>query len=138
MMSIRPLRRLIGVALTWAVLWLTLWSIVGVIIGLADPDSLDPEEGALILVIFGPMGLFTGVVFGLLLSIGARGTIGVDRPAWRVAALGVAATAIVQVAYLGHGDQGLAANIKMALLFSAIGGVVTTGWLALARRCGAC
>jgi hypothetical protein len=38
-----------------------------------------------------------------------------------------------RLAYLGHGDQGLAANIKMALLFTACGGVVTLVWFAIAR-----
>ena len=42
-------------------------------------------------------------------------------------------SAIVQMAYLGHGDAGLVANIKMALLFSAIGGVIAIAWLAIAR-----
>ncbi len=41
--------------------------------------------------------------------------------------------AIVQLGYLGHGDQGLAANIMVAALFSAVGGVVTLMWLVMVR-----
>ena len=43
-------------------------------------------------------------------------------------------SAIVQLAYLNHGDVGLAANIRMALLFCAFGGVVTMVWVVMARR----
>jgi hypothetical protein len=82
---------------------------------------------------FGPMGFFSGVAFGLLLSIGGRGRPLFERSLARVAGSGILGTAIVQVAYLGHGDAGLAANIQMALLFAAFGGVVAIVWLAMAR-----
>ena len=54
------------------------------------------------------------------------------NPPIHVAAWGMLGCAIVQLGYLGHGDQGLAANIMMALLFSAVGGVVTLMWLVMA------
>ena len=74
------------------------------------------------IAIIGPMGLFSGVAFALLLR--ARRGAMADVSLMRCADLGFLATAIVQVAYLGHGDAGLAANIKMAVLFSVIGGVI--------------
>jgi hypothetical protein len=47
--------------------------------------------------------------------------------------LGIVATAIVQLVYLGHGDQGLAANLSTAALFSIVGGIVTIAWLGIDR-----
>lgn len=128
------LRPLFGIALGWAALWLAFWTIVGVVIGVVDPDSIDPGEGWMVVFVLGPMGLFSGVAFGLLLSVGARGTAHTELPVIGVAARGFLACAIVQTAYLGHGDVGLVANIKMALLFSAIGAVITLVWLVLARK----
>jgi hypothetical protein len=127
-------RRVLGIGLAWATLWLALWTIVVVMIGVLDPDSIDPGEGPMVMLsILGPMGLFSGVAFGILLSIADRGRSAVDRSMIRVAAYGILASAIVQLPYLGHGDSGLAANIQMAMLFCAFGGLVTLAWLVMAR-----
>lgn len=132
---ISTLRRVSGIGLAWAILWLAFWAIVGVIIGIVDPDSIDPGEGPMVVAaILGPMGLFSGVAFGILLSIGGRGRTAIDLSLIRVAGWGILGSAIVQLAYLDHGDLDLAANIKMALLFCAFGGVVTMVWLVMARR----
>ena len=128
------LRRVLGIGVTWAFLWLVLWAMVGVIIGIADPDSIDPGDASGLMIVFGSMGLLTGISFGSILSFGGRDRAIVDLPLIRAVASGILACAIVQVAYLGHGDQGLIANIKMALLFSAIGGIVTVVWLVIAQR----
>jgi hypothetical protein len=54
---------------------------------------------------------------------------------WRnVLAWGVAATAITQTLYLGHGDQGLLANIQLAMIFSLLGGIIASAWLLIARQ----
>ena len=88
----------------------------------------------MLVAIFGPMGLLTGIAFAVLLTLRANGRKVLDLPLIRVACWGTLSTAVVQLAYLGHGDAGLAANIQMALLFAAFGGVVTTVWLVMARR----
>ena len=36
------IRRTLGIGLTWGVLWLTVAIGIGLIIGLIDPDSIDP------------------------------------------------------------------------------------------------
>ena len=79
------------------------------------------------------MGLLSGVAFGVLLFIDSRSRPSVDLSPGRVAGWGILASFIVQLAYLGHGDLGLAANLKTALLFSASGGLVTLVWLVMAR-----
>jgi hypothetical protein len=127
-------RRVFGIGVVWAVLWLAFWGIVAGVIAVLDPDSIDPGEPLMFVFVFGPMGLLTGVAFGILLTIREKGRIVVDLPMARVAGWGILSTAVVQLAYLGHGDAGLAANIMMALLFAAFGGVVTAVWLVMARR----
>ena len=132
--AIRTLRRVLGIGLAWAVLWAALWTIVFVIIGIVDPDSIDPGEGPMIVAaILGPMGLLSGVAFATLSSIVPRGRSSMDLPLMRAVALGILGSAIVQLAYLGHGDMGLAANVKMALLFAVFGGGVTVVWLVMSR-----
>ena len=42
---------------------------------------------------------------------------------------GVAGTAIVQQAFLGHGDAGLAADTQMALVMSGFGGIIAAALL---------
>jgi hypothetical protein len=70
------------------------------------------------------MGFLSGLAFaGLLFAFGGAGA-----SLFRAVGRGVFGTALVQLAYLGHGDQGLLANLQMALLFSAIGGLVTMAW----------
>lgn len=130
---ISALRRALGIGLGWGGLWLGGWAIVAAIIAVVDPDSLDPGEGAMGLVVFGPMGLFSGIVFALLPAMRPTGRSASVSVA-RVAGWGFLACAIVQSAYLGHGDMGLVANVKMALLFSAFGSLVAVAWFAIARR----
>ena len=107
---------------------------VGTTIAILDPDSIDPGEGTMFIVIFGPMGFFSGVAFGIIASIDGHWTGIAGRSLIRVAGWGILGSAIVQLAYLGHGDVGLAANLKMALLFTALGGAVTVVWLLIARN----
>ena len=133
MKAISALRRVLSVGLEWAVLWAALWAIIGVIIGIVDPDSIAPGEGLAAAVVLGSMGFFSGVAFSMLLSVGGRGSAGIEPSLTRATGCGILGSAIVQLAYLGHGDLGLAANIRMALLFSAFGGVVTMAWFAMAR-----
>ena len=130
----RTSRRVLGIGLAWATLWLGFWLILLGIIGVLDPDSIDPGEGAPgMAAIFGPMGPLSGVVFGVLLQLRNGDRSFDDVPGLPVVGWGMLATAGVQVLYLGHGDAGLAANTKMALLFTVIGGIVTTAWLPIAR-----
>lgn len=126
------LRRVAGIGLAWGVLWIAVAAVAGTIIGIVDPDSIDPGEPIAAVIIFGPMGFLSGVVFALLLG-GSRSAAS-DVSLARSASIGFMATAVVQVAYLGHGDAGLAANLMMALLFSAVGAVVAAMWLILARQ----
>jgi len=130
-MKIMP-RRVVGIAVVWATLWLAFWVVIGTIIGLVDPDSMDPGEPVGMVAIFGPMGPLSSGAFAGLLALGARDAS--RRPSFfRIAGFGVLGTAIVQLAYLGHGDNGLLANVQMAMLFSVIGGIITAVWFVVTR-----
>jgi len=126
------LRRVFGIGLSWAVLWLGLWVGVGAIIGIVDPDSIDPGDSEGLVKTMGSMGLLAGLAFGILMSKG-RSRPSVDHSLIRAAAYGLLGSAIAQLPYLDHGNLGLAANIKMALLCTVIGGIVTVVWFGLDR-----
>ncbi len=131
---IEILRRVMGIGLAWGIAWTVVAMIVVVIIGIADPASIGPGEGPWgATAIFGPMGIFSGVAFAILLSIVGRGTVRPDLSLAQAAGWGILGSAIVQLAYLGHGDEGLVANVKMALVFCVFGGAVATVWLGAAR-----
>lgn len=126
------MKRIAALASTWGAMWLLLWVIVLGTIAWFDPDSVDEgDDIGMFVLIFGPMGLFTGLVFAFLLVKFSRA----PRPSlMHAAGLGVLATALVQILYLGHGDMGLIANLRLALVFSAVGGVVTIVLWPVARR----
>lgn len=79
-------RRLLGPArlmTAWFVLWAGFWAAFFVMIGLADPGSIDPGEPEAIARIFTWLGLASGVIFGLLANwaglSGRTGEIGIVR-----------------------------------------------------------
>ena len=82
---ISSLPRVLGIGLSWTILWGVFWAIVAVIIGVVDPDSLDPGEGPMAVAILGSMGLLSGVAFGVLLFIDSRSRPSVDLSPGRVA-----------------------------------------------------
>jgi hypothetical protein len=128
-------RRVLGTGLVWSVVWIAAAIILILIIGVVDPDSIDPGEGPLVAAaIFGPMGFMSGVAFAILSTIGDRGRTKSELSVTRAARWGFLGTAIAQLVYLNHGDLGLVSNIKMALMFSAFGGAVAMVWLVTARR----
>lgn len=91
---LRKLRGLIGVGLTWGILWAAIIAVIGMVIVVVDPDSIDPGEGPLIAgAIVGFQGFVAGVGFGILLSFAeVRKTI-LDLSLIRVAIWGMLASA---------------------------------------------
>jgi hypothetical protein len=127
-------QRTLGIGLAFGCLWLASGLLLGSVIGIVDPHSIDPGDLKGLVLIFGSMGLLSGVLFAVLTALAERGTPPAGLSLGRTAVWGVLATAIVQVLYLGHGDAGLAANIQMALVLSAFGGVMAGTWLLITRR----
>ena len=65
----RKLRGMFGVGLTWGVGWAIVMFIIGSIIGIVDPDSIDAgEEPWRLAGLVGMVGFISGSVFALILS----------------------------------------------------------------------
>lgn len=122
------------IALTWGCLWLLCAALLFLALAIIDPDSIDDGEVEDAIFILGPMGILSGFAFAFLTSIGNQIAKVIDLYFLRTVSLGFVGSAIVQVFYLGHGDAGLAANIGMAVVFSAFGSMISVIWLVLARR----
>jgi len=126
-------RRVLQIGVAWAVTWSIAAILLMVVVGFVDPDSIDPGEGPLrAVMIFGPMGAISGIAFALLWSRAGRSD-SIVHAILRAAAVGFASSFIGQLAFLGHGDQGLVANIQLALVFSAFGSLVAIGWFLASR-----
>ncbi|HYN08191.1 MAG TPA: hypothetical protein VES67_12435 [Vicinamibacterales bacterium] len=104
------------IGVTWGVVWFAAWIAIGTLIAILDSDSIDPGDTEGMIIVLAPMGLLTGIAFGILLSLADSGTSVINLSLPRAVLWGVLGCALVQVFYLGHGDQGLAANIGMALM----------------------
>jgi hypothetical protein len=78
----------------------------------------------------GPMAFFSGLAFAFLFLRNRA----MSPSLVRAIGYGILGAAIVQIAYLGHGDAGLVPNIMMALVFAAFGGLVSVLWFVLWRR----
>jgi hypothetical protein len=129
-----PIRQVLGLGLAWAVLWLILGFLFTAVIGVADPDSIDPGDTEGMIKVFSLMGFLSGVAFALATALAVPAITLTDLSVFQTAAWGVLSTAIVQIGFLGHGDSGLFANIMEALLFCVFGALIAMSWLAIARR----
>ena len=68
---LRRLRGALGVGLTWAVGWAVVVFLIGTVIGIVDPDSIDAGEAPLrmALTIIAPVGLISGLFFAVFMSV---------------------------------------------------------------------
>lgn len=124
------MRRVLATGGIWGLIWSIAILILLAVIGVVDPDSIDPGEGPLMaLFIFSPMGFFSGVVFALLNRRAAE-----HASLARTASLGFLGSVLVQIPYLGHGDAGLVANTQLALVFAGFGACAALLWRVIARR----
>lgn len=66
---LRKLRGMFGMGLTWGVGWAMVLFMIGTVIGIVDPDSIDAgEEPWRMSLLVGSVGFFSGSVFALILS----------------------------------------------------------------------
>lgn len=112
----RSLRGDIANAGAWSAIWFVGVMFVGGVIGIGDPDSLDPGDTAGMAMVMGVIGVLSGAAFSALVRIDDYRPAGPRCMSTRaILACGFAGTAIIQTALLGHGDAGLTANVSMAL-----------------------
>jgi len=70
---LRRCRGALGISIAWGAVWAAIFAALTVVIGIVDPDSIDPGETvARIAWIGGVFGLVSGAVFSLLLSLAER------------------------------------------------------------------
>ena len=124
---LRKLRGAIGVGLTWGVLWALIAFALGVIIGVVDPDSIDPGEEPWIMgAIVGTTGFVCGLVFSAILAFAEdRKTIR-DLSPWRAALWGMLGSAALPL-LTGMQDS-------VALNTVPLGALFASGSILIARR----
>ena len=121
------LRRLLGIGLIWGVLWAVLAMALGTVIGVIDPDDIDPGEEPIVLApIIGLVGSICGVIFGGLLSVVERRQTVLGLPLLRVAMWGtLVAVALPLVAGKG---------IPEMLVSGPVGAVSALASVAMMRK----
>jgi len=124
---LRNLRGVLGIGLTWGIVWAAVTISVGMIIGVVDPDSIDPGEEPIVL---GPMvglvGFISGLVFSGLLSIAERRKTIIELSLSRVAMWGILVSAALPLL--------TGKDIRMMLFLGPLGAVSALASVAIARR----
>ena len=123
---LRKLRGLVGVGLTWGLGYAALMGFLWAVIGIADPDTIGPDEGLLrVSAIIGGVGFLSGLVFGALMSLAETRKTILELSLTRVAVWGMAGAAAFPL-LTGRASQ-LIWTVPLGAIFSA-------GSVALARR----
>lgn len=123
----RKLRGIAGMAALWSIGFVLFWFVLGTVIRLVDPPSIDSGEGPLGLApLFAALGAIAGTVFGVVLSFGERKRTLADLKLSRVALWGAIGGAAMPL-LLGKPLGNLA-------VFAPLGGLLASGSLLLARR----
>lgn len=133
-------RRLLGPArlmTAWFVLWAGFWGAFFVMIGMADPGSIDPGEPKAIARIFTWLGLASGVIYGCLANLTAGRGISIARCAfWGAAAAALPPVMLAKFnQLLVMAPVGAAIGGALAFVGSRAGALEHDGgaWLAAAR-----
>jgi hypothetical protein len=127
MTSLRWWRGFLGTGLTWGVMWGAVFATIGLIVGIVDPDSIDPGEGPGRIAAIGALyGLVSGAVFSLILSIAERRRAIGELSLARTAVWGAVAAAVFPLLTP-------AAN-SMLVFLCPIGAALAAGSVTLAKR----
>jgi hypothetical protein len=124
---LRKLRGMLGVGITWAVGWGIVMFILGTIIGIVDPDSIDPgEEPWRLALMVSTVGFISGSAFALILSSAERRKSVKDLSTWRAALWGA----------LGGAALPLLTTMNDSVLLNTIplGAIFAASTVAIARR----
>lgn len=124
---LQKLRGVMGIGLTWGILWAAIGTAVALVIGVLDPDSIDPGESPIIMgAIIGFVGLVSGVGFGILLSVGESRKAIRDLSLSRAAMWGILGSAALPL--LTTMDNGL------ILITCPLGAAFAAASVAIARK----
>lgn len=124
---LRRCRGALGFGVTWGVAWAAIFGALGLIIGVVDPDSIDPGEEPIRIAWIGALlGFVSGGAFAVLLSL-ADGRKTIRRLSLSRAALwGALGSAVFPLL--------TPANNSMLLFICPIGAALAAGSVAIARR----
>jgi len=124
---LRRCRGALGIGVTWGAVWAAIFAALAVIIGLVDPDSIDPGEGPIQVAGIGAVfGFVSGVGFGVLLSL-AEGRKAIrDLSLGRAALWGMLGTAAFPLL--------TPVNNSMLLFVCPIGAALAAASVAVAKR----
>jgi hypothetical protein len=87
-----PLRSVAAIVLTWGAVWVATVLVIGLVVKIVDPASIDPGEGPLVMITtFGGVGLAAGALFAALLLVVERGRPILDLRPLRAALWGALA-----------------------------------------------
>ncbi|MBS1787918.1 MAG: hypothetical protein JST85_09365 [Acidobacteria bacterium] len=126
--QLRKLRGVVGISLIWGILWAVIFGVLATIIGIVDPDSIDPgEEPAIIGLMGGVFGLVSGVVFGALLAVAENGREFRNFSLLRAALWGMLSSAVFPL---------LVGKYNQVFVMCPIGIVVALTLAAITRRAG--
>lgn len=126
--QLRKLRGVISISLIWGILWAVVFWIIAIIIGIVDPDSIDPGEEPAMIALFGSaFGAISGVAFGILLALAESGRAVRDISLLRAALWGILASAVFPV---------LVGKFNQVLVMCPIGAIVALTLAAIARKAG--
>ena len=121
------LRGALGVSATWGAVWAAIFAALTVVVGVLDPDSIDPGETTLRIAAIGAVyGAVSGGAFSGLLSLTERGRTLRDLSLGRAAVLGAVASAAFPLLTEVHDS--------MVILVCPIGAAIATASVAAAKR----
>lgn len=124
--QLRKLRGVISISLIWGILWAVVFGIIATIIGIVDPDSIDPgEEPVIIALMGGAFGAVSGVAFGILLALAESGRDIRNFSLLRAALWGMLSAAVFPL---------LAGKYNQVLVMCPIGIVVALTLAAISRK----
>jgi nitrate/nitrite transporter NarK len=124
---LRMLRGMLGMGITWAVGWAMVMFLIGTIIGIVDPDSIDPgEEPWRMAGVIAVVGFLSGTAFAAIFASAERRRKIRDLSVLRSAFWGALGGAVLPLV-TSMNDAVLANTMPLGALFAA-----TT--VAIARR----
>ena len=124
---LRRCRGALGIALTWGAVWAAVFAAAALIIGIVDPDSIDPGEGPLWVAPIGAVfGFVSGAVVAILVAL-AEGRKSIrDLSVLRAALWGLLATAAYPLL------TPVAESI--VLIFGPIGAAIAAALVAVVKK----
>ncbi|HJQ65954.1 MAG TPA: hypothetical protein VJ816_06240 [Gemmatimonadales bacterium] len=124
---LRKCRGILGMGVTWGVVWGAVFAALSLIVGLVDPDVIDPGEGPIPVAGIGAIfGFVSGSAFGLLLSLAEGRKAIAELSTGRAAVFGALGTALFPL--LTPVDN------SMLIILCPIGAGLAAATVALAKR----